>query len=184
MHIAAPLRIKRLTAIARVQQLVFQHPYLRIIIRIDSNLAEVGVPAGLAHLLPTLSLIFAAKNPTLRVLEQRVNDVRLLRIDGKPDPPRVAVGGQSIGQLLPAPSSIGCLVNRAPRTASVETPGCAPALIAGGIKSIGALRIDRHIHDARVLIDKEHLAPRVPPYRRLVHPALRVRSPQMPQRNK
>ena len=130
------LRRKRFSSVLGIEHRRTEFPDPEVVMGIDPNLAVVRRPRiRIAHLLPRLALVLAAISSALLVLHDRVNDVRILAVNIQSDAAGVSAifVGQSLGQFLPGQSAICGLVNRALRSAAVESIGCAPPLIRCGI---------------------------------------------------
>ncbi len=166
------IRHEFLAAVLGVEHLRTEFPNTQIIIGIDANLA---------HLLPRLAFVFAAECSALFVLDNRVNDVRVLAVNIQADAPSVAaiLVRQALRQFFPRRAAIGRFVYAAARPATVETEGCAAALIRRGVQNVRALRVHGDIAHASVVIYLQDLRPSLSAVRRLVDAALRIRPPQM-----
>ena len=77
---------------------------------------------------------------------------------------------------------IGRLVEAALGPTANQLSDRAPALIGGGVKDVGILRIHRDFGDAGVGADREHRFPRLAAVGGLVQPAVAARRPQRPDR--
>src|SRR5437016_10969735 len=130
------LRRKRFSSVLGIEHRRTEFPDPEVVIGIDPNLAVVGRPRiRIAHLLPRLALVLAAISSALLVLHDGINDVWVLAVNIQSDATGVSAifVGQPLGQFLPGQSAIGGLVDRAVRSAAVESKGRAPPLIRRGI---------------------------------------------------
>ena len=161
------------------------HPDAQVVVGIDYDLAVVGgARIGVRHLLPTLAFVLAAEDAALRVLHDGINDVGVAAINADANAADVAAlrVRQPLGEFLPGGAAVGALVDRAGRPAAVEAVGRAATLVGGRIECVGALRIHRQVHYARVLIDEKRLRPSLTAVSGLVNATLLVWTPQVPQR--
>src|SRR5437870_13785031 len=75
-----------LPSILGVKHLRAERPDSQIVVWVDAHLAVIGGPRiRIAHFLPSLALIIAAKDSTLFVLHQRIDDVRILAVNIQAD---------------------------------------------------------------------------------------------------
>src|SRR5262249_35094984 len=137
-------------------------PNAQVIVGIDAYLAVVRrARIGVAHLVPSLALVFAAKDSALFVLHQRINNVGILTINIEPNAARFAAIfiGQALGEFFPGRATVGGFVDCRFGAASVVTERSAPAGVGGGVKRVWAFGIHGHVADARVVGNLEDLRP-------------------------
>ena len=186
-------RGERLAAIGRVAERA-SHVDARFVGRIDANPAGRHRPRiPVAHQRPGRALVLGPIDARLALFvgaegvvahalfDRRVDDARIGAADRDADPSLVA-RRQAVGQLRPRVAGIDRLVETAAGAAAVEAPRAAPALIGGRVHHLRIGRIDRDVGDAGVVVDEEHVAPRLAAVDRLEEAALAVRAPQVPER--
>ncbi len=173
------VRCPGLAAVVRDEHRRGRLPDALIVVGIDANLAVVHrTRIDVAHLAPVLAAILGPKNAALRVLDDGVNNVRIAPIDIDADAPRRAFR-QIDGKFFPGRATVNGFVNRAARTAAIESERCPPSLICGGVKRQRTLRVHRDIDHARVFIDEEHVVPCLAAISCLVKSAFFVRTPKV-----
>jgi hypothetical protein len=157
-----PIHKVRFEAFAPVFRYVHartEKPNALVVLWVDSNLAVVPrTRIGRAHPCPRLTLVFRTKDATLVVLDNGINDIRVLEIDRYADSARISPWKIST-ELTPCVTTVDGFVKTAPRTRSVESKSCSPTLISCGIKSFGAHWVHGQIGDSRVLIDVKGVCP-------------------------
>ncbi len=80
------IRSERLAAVFRVVHLRAVNPQALIVVRIDADLAVVAAARiGVGHLRPGLAFVIAAVDAALRVLDERVDHVRISPIKSEAD---------------------------------------------------------------------------------------------------
>ncbi len=150
-----------------------------VIVRVDAKLAEIGrARIGCAHVHPGCAFIFAAKHASLRVLHQRVHNVRIAPVNIQRDAAGVAVR-QTGGQFVPRRSAVGGLVDRAVGASAVVSGDRTAMLIGRCIQCFRAFWIDGDVVRAGVVVDVEHLRPRLSAVGGLENTAFVIWSPQM-----
>ena len=203
-----------LAAVGGVRHADRQHVDVVRVVRVDADLHVVvaGPAADLllvgAHLLPGLAAVirpvdFLADHAVarlafaqflqpvgigharlVRVLDVRVDNERVLRVDIQADAAQHAAG-QAPAELVPGLSGVGRLVDAAARASQVERPGQALLVVRGGIEDLRVLRIHDEVGRAdhpAVGLDLERLGPGLAAVDRLVDAALVVRGIEVAQR--
>src|SRR3954447_13832926 len=170
------------------------------IVRVDADQAAIRRPhIHRIHALPRVAAIGAAEDPAFHALrgrgaaaalaaaarrirlDDRVDDSAVATIDVEPDASQRS-RGQALGQLLPGAATVVGAVHRAARSTAVVAPGGALTLIHRGDERLWILRVHDDLAGAGMVVDVEDLRPRLAAVGRLVDAALRVRTPQMPDR--
>src|SRR5881392_87768 len=98
--------------------------------------------------------------------------------DREADASLVARGNSRL-QLLPRGAAIGCLVDRAARTAAVESERTAKTLIGRGVECVRIAWIHRDVRRARQAVDVKELVPRPAAVHGLVDAAIGGRLPEI-----
>ena len=143
--------------------------------RVDEDLGVVGrTAAGVAReLLPRRALIVRPVEAFLGVhaADDREHALGRPRIGRERDAADVVLR-QVVRQLGPRLAAVLALEDAAVRPAADHLPDVAPALVRARVHDVRALRIERHVGDARVLVDRERGGPRLAAVGRLVEAAL------------
>jgi hypothetical protein len=157
--------------------------HAQIVGRIDANLTEIHrARIDVRHLAPgQASVIRTIRAAFFLVLDSRVQNIGIGAIDIEADAAQ-RTGGHAAGQLRPGAAGIARFVDAAARSAAVESPGGAPALVGGGIEHLVVAGILHELGGAGVFIDKEHVRPRQAAVGRFEHAAFLARPPQTTQR--
>ena len=151
------------------------------ILRIDPNLAVVHrTRIHRRQLVPRVAAIHAAVDAALATggFDDRVDQPSVAAEDVEADASFLALR-EPRRQRRPRRAAVDGAVDAAARSAAVESPGFALALIGRGEQDLGVLWIHGEIGRAGVLVDEQHLVPGLAAVDRLEYAALGVRTPQM-----
>src|SRR5262249_50237823 len=138
---AAPLRVGRLVG-------------LRLLATASETAASAASKTSAAGLLFTAARAAAGADVDLRV-----DDVRVRARDVEADASQQAFGQAIALEFRPCLAGVGRLPDGAARSAAVEAPGSAAALVRGGVKGLRVNRIDRNVGEAAVFVNELDVGP-------------------------
>ena len=117
----------------------------------------------LAHERPVVALVVGAPQHALADarLDERVDAVRIARRDGQADPSQRRIGQPVAAQPRPRAAAVARLVDAAARPAALSRPGVDDELPGRREQDARVRRIHHDVDRAGVLIDEEHLLPRL-----------------------
>ena len=118
------------------------------------------------------------------MLNNRVNDIRILAIDLESDASRLSAVfiRKTFGKFFPAGPAVSGLVDCGFRTAAIEPERSAAPLVSRSVKRVRAFRIHRNVANACIVADLQYLVPGLAAIRGFVNAAIRVRSPEVAER--
>ena len=185
---------KRLSTVIRILHRDARDPDTLVVIRIDADLREIHRPRivdHIAHLGPGFSLVRRTIDATIRVFYQCVDDIRVfwinhdrvaarfIKIDGFRRRSVFRVIRHSLGDLGPGFAAVIGFVNAAALAAAVKAENGSPALVCSRVENIRAVDINRYVRGSGVVVDLQHVRPRLAAIGCLKHPALRACGPKI-----
>ncbi len=136
-----------------------EDPNPLVVVGINADLAVIHGPRiGARHLFPGQTLILRAKNSTVFVFDNGIDNVGAAAVNIYSDAPRVP-RRKSVSKTSPCFSAICRPVKAAARSSSVKAPASASPLIGCGIQNIWILMIQDNIHKSRISINKIGIGP-------------------------
>ncbi len=152
------------------------------LVRIGEDLGVVVAARRMpGALLPAFAAVGGAEEAALvgLGLDDRVDDVRVLRREREADPADVPLGHPRV-ELAPGLAAVDRLVNGRLGPAADERPDVAATLMRGSIDRIRVARVEQDVGDAGVVTDLEHLCPGLAGVGAAIDAALAAAAPQRP----
>ncbi len=139
---------------------------------------------GVADHRPCVAAIVGAVERRLRVLDEGVHPVRVAARHGHRDlADRMVRRGHAVpDRLVPRRAAVARHVDAAGRAAAVEIPGMDEQRPHAGIERVRIARVHREVRAAGLVVELQHLLPRLAAVGRAIDAALRLRLEQLPQR--
>src|SRR5215510_4237730 len=171
--------LEGLAAIFRDEHRSAAKPDALVVIGVYPDLAVVGGPmVGVAHFLPGEAPVVRAKDSTLFILDDGIDDVWIRSVYIDADSAGDAFR-EAAGQFGPCSPAIDGLVEAAVGAAAVESVWGTASLVGGRVQGERALRINGDVGYPRVLINEKRSGPVTARIGRLVDSALLVWAPQV-----